>query len=268
VSTWRLSLRVIFISAAALLVLAGAALRGTAWAAGTGANEEANRAAIARALFAEGLAHADAHRWAEAADRFERAAALRPTPVITYNLSTAWERLGDLVRAQQLLRQIASDPQAAAEVKDAARTRLSALGPRLAFLTIETPGRRAPQSTVTIDGHKLEDGALGVAVPVNPASHSIELLQQATVIGSRQVLLHEGERQTVILGQELPILLPATAAASETRAVDRFESQRHGWAWVVVAAVVVGAATAAIVATRTGDPGPSGTVATWTLGAQ
>ena len=240
-----------------------------------------DRKAAARALFEEGLAHADAQRWGEAADRFERASALRPSPVITYNLTSALIHLGDLVRASELLREITTDPHATADVRQAARARIGEIRPRLAYLRIEAPRRPGHRTAaVLVDGHPLDDARLGVGLPVNPTSHSIELRTGTTIVGSRQVLLREGERRTVSVNAELPIGAGMTSAmggdasllqadpntgAAVTAGAD--ESKSHRWAWIALGAVAVGVTTAAVIATR-GDSAPMGNVGTWNLGGQ
>jgi tetratricopeptide (TPR) repeat protein len=246
------------------------------------AAESIDRKAAARALFEEGLAHADAQRWAEAADRFERASALRPSPVITYNLTSALVRLGDLVRAVELLREIEADPRAAAEVRQAARARLGEVRPRLAHLRVEAPRQTGHLAVaVLVDGHPLDDARLGAGLPVNPTAHSIELRTGTTIVGSRQVSLREGERRTVSVGAELPPAAHGQAAAAGERpnflqeppgesgslAASREGSKSYKWAWVALGAVAVGVATAAVIATR-GDSTPMGNVGTWNLGGQ
>ena len=61
-----------------------------------------DRTAAARALFHEGVELADRTRWAEAADRFDRAYQLRPEPIVAFNLATALRRSGRLVRANEV----------------------------------------------------------------------------------------------------------------------------------------------------------------------
>jgi hypothetical protein len=237
-----------------------------------------DRKAAARALFEEGLAHADAQRWTEAADRFERASALQPSPVITYNLTSALVRLGDLVRASELLRGIFADPHATAEVREAARARLGEVRPRLAYLRVEAPRQPGHRSAaVLIDGHPLDDARVGVGLPVNPTSHSIELRTGTAIIGSRQVVLREGERRTVSMNAELPIRAAAVTGDPSFIQLDQGESaglaatadnsKSHKWVWIALGAVAVGITTAAVIATR-GDPAPMGNVGTWNLGGQ
>jgi hypothetical protein len=208
--------------------------------------------------------------------------ALRPTPVITYNLTTALLRLGELVRASELLRSISADAHASADVKQAARARLADVQPRLAHLRVDAPGGRLLRSaTVVIDGHPLDEARVGVSLPVDPAAHSIELRDGTRIIGTRQVLLREGERRTVRMDAELPVAggQEETAGFHSGKAGDPGHqesgsltaadagSRKRTWLWVALGTVVVGAATAAIIASR-GDPTPPGNVGTWTLGGK
>jgi hypothetical protein len=269
------------------------------------AREDLDTKAAARTLFEEGLAHADAHRWEQAADRFERASLLRPTPVIDYNLSSALVQVGDLVRASELLRQIAADPKASAEVKQAARARLAELRPRLAYLRIDPPGDQLRQAKVVVDGHPFDAARLGVELPVNPASHSIELREGTLVVGSRTVLLREGEHRRVTPGPELPRVQAARLqrmAAASTSSSDRVngigttttnllgapgfdprgadtsdnnslaakagQGRSRTWIWVTLGAVVAGVTTAVVIAPRSDTAPPAGNAGTWMLGSK
>ena len=69
--------------------------------------QTAQETALARALFEEGVVAADAQRWDEAAERFERAYGLKATPGIAYNWASALVELGRLVEAGERLRSVA-----------------------------------------------------------------------------------------------------------------------------------------------------------------
>ena len=71
---------------------------------------ELEQSAAARALFQEGLAFAQEEKFEEAADRFRRAHALRPTPTISYNLAAALSRTGNVVESSELLRHVLRNP--------------------------------------------------------------------------------------------------------------------------------------------------------------
>ncbi|HEY0711050.1 MAG TPA: hypothetical protein VGF45_00130 [Polyangia bacterium] len=257
--------------------------------AGDARTDDHQQKAAARALFHEGLAFADAQRWSEAADRFERARVLRPSPEVTYNLCTSLVKLRKLVRASELLREIMDDPHASAQVKTAARARLVEVVPRLAYLTIRMPtgtrvaaaggGDGADSLVVLVDGQPFDEARLGVALPMDPTSHTVHLRLGTTVLDRRELLLDEGERRVVSFepgaapvpvssrgwepGQAEKVLAPATSLDVKN------EARRSGaWVWVLVgAAVAVGlTATTVAVALHDSPMQPRGNVDTWTIG--
>jgi hypothetical protein len=236
-----------------------------------------DRQAAARALFEEGVAHADAGRWNEAADRFSRAHSLRPTPEIAYNLSTALARVGRLVSAAELLRQVVDDPQATARVRAAAEARLAEVDRRLCHVTVhaDAPG----PARVWLDGRPLDAAAIGVAVAVDPGPHVLELRNGARTVSSRTVSLADGKRETVVLEAPAlnlqptapPPLLAAPAAgpsaadvSARPAATDRDAFWRKGWFWGTVASVAATVAVGALLASRSGQGDPvGGNVDTW-----
>lgn len=217
----------------------------TSTAAAARAGDEPAQQAAARALFDQGLEALRAERWDAAADRFGRAYALRPTPEIAYNLSSALIRTGRLVRASELLRRVSADAEAPGPVRTAARTRLKELLPRLGKLTVRVEGDPA---LVRLDGKPLDPAVLGVAFPVDPGTHSVEATQGRRSPLTRTVVVDEGGAVGIVL--------------------DVDQAPRHGgsllrkwWFWTAAAAVAAGSATA--FALSRGDelrPGTAGTV--------
>jgi tetratricopeptide (TPR) repeat protein len=217
---------------------------------------DVERQAAARALFQEGLGHADAGRWREAADRFERAHSLRPTPEIGYNLSTALVKLGRLVHASELLRQLKSHPRANPEVRRAAAARLAQVLPRLAHLTIEAGGL-PERAAIRLDGKPLDPALVGVAFPVDPGLHLVEAYpggdrgRGGEPLAATSATLAEGARETVRLQAR-----PAEAGGLFARP----------WFWGVVGAAAVGVGAAVLLGR---DPErATGNVDTWRLGAR
>lgn len=239
-----------------------------------------DRQAAARALFEEGVAHADAGRWNDAADRFSRAHSLRPTPEIAYNLSTALARVGHLVSAAELLRQVIDDPQATARVRAAAEARLAEVDRRLCHVTVHVEG--AGPARVWLDGRPLDAAAIGVAVAVDPGTHVLEVRTGARTASSRTVTLSDGKRETIVLEAPAPDLQavrppPVLAApAVAPRAADVVAAPparsdgdafwRKGWFWGTVAAVAVTVGVGALLASRSGQGDPvGGNVDTWVV---
>ena len=98
--------------------------------------DDARQTALARSLFQEGVQLGEADQWPEAADRFERALALRNSPNLEHNLAIAYEHSGRIVEAIERFRRVAASARADRRLKDAARQRIRALEPRVARLMV------------------------------------------------------------------------------------------------------------------------------------
>jgi hypothetical protein len=223
----------------------------------------ADQATAARRLFNEGLAHADARRWRQAADCFTRAHSIRPSPEIAYNLSTALLRLDRLVSSSELLRQVAADPSASPAVRSAAERRLAQLLPRLAHLTLEVRAGDAAQ--LWLDGRPLDRAALGAPLSVDPGAHVVELREETRTIASRAVSLSEGARHTVVME---PFAWPASATPMALKAGPADGEKplwRKGWFLGLVGAAAVGTAVAFALGARAGPSDVRGNVDTWVL---
>lgn len=168
---------------------------------------QAERAAMARALFTEGLAHARESRFTEAIDRFSRAHELRPAPGIAYNLASALARVGRLVEASELLHWVIRHAETPEEMRRAAQATVDRLAPRLASVQLAISG---PSEGVELrlDGAPLAFAAVGVDVPLDPGPHRFEALRGGARVALREVELVEGAREWIELTVSPP---PATA---------------------------------------------------------
>jgi hypothetical protein len=254
------------------------------------------RTAAARALFNEGLQHLDAARWTDAADRFERAYVLRASPEIAYNLTSALVRMGKLVRASELLRDVVQNAQASRKVRDAAAARLAQIGPRIARLTVRTTGPDADLA-VTLDGRTLEPALLGVAIPVDPGAHTVAATHGGTPVFERALTVADGGSEEILIEESAPAAakppaagdagvenadagldaaspvaeptpLPAVpAAALEADGSPPARPLLHRWwLWTAVGAVVLGAGLALLVSQRNGTKPEEGNVGTLHVG--
>lgn len=247
---------------------------------GGSAGDAAERQAAARGLFQQGLNNLRAERWSEAADRFERALALKPTPEIAYNLSSALLHLGKLVRASEVLRQAAEDADAPAPVRQAAAARLEQVLPRIGYLTVRLDGP-SDGVTVSLDGRPLEAAMLAVPVPVDPTRHSVVAVRGAEPIYEQTLDVGEGERAplTIVVPTAPPPRTdaPRVAAVPDPTSVrdvaapspETAEPARRYpavfgkvWFWTVVGAVAAGTVTAIVLASRSGAQVTPGTVDT------
>jgi hypothetical protein len=159
---------------------------------------DASRAASARALFSEGVGFADQTQWADAADRFRRALALRDSPVIAYNLASALVQLGKLVEASELLRHIGAYQDADAELRKSAETTLAEISPRIGRITVHAEGLR-PGDRVGIDDRQLLEAQLDVAVPIDPGVHLLAAQRGEEILDSRTIEVSQGGSAAVTL---------------------------------------------------------------------
>lgn len=167
--------------------------------------------AAARALFEEGVACADAGDWACAADRFERAHALRPSPVIAYNLGHALVELGRLVEGTEILGRLMRDEQVPEAVRrDAAHVTAQA-EPRIGRLSVHVEGP-LEALRVTVDGVELASSLIGTAAPVDPGAHEVEASRGGEVVARGRVDIAPGASGRVDLS--IPPLPPEPAAGA------------------------------------------------------
>lgn len=167
--------------------------------------------AAARALFEEGVECADGADWECAADRFERARMLRPSPVIAYNLGHALVRLGRLVEGTEILRQLARDERAPAEVRRDAAEMAEAAEPRIGRLAIHVDGP-LEGLTITLDALEVAPSLIGTAAPVDPGEHHIVARRGGEVVAEARAHVEAGGAGRVDLS--VPPLPPAPASVA------------------------------------------------------
>lgn len=155
--------------------------------------------AMARDFFRQGLQHVENEEWELAADRFRRSLRLRRSPVVAFNLGTAYAHLGRLVEAAELFRRAAREGQG--ELVEAARAELADVQPRLGSLTIHVEG---PQDGVQlqIDGRPLAAEVLGAPIPADPGTRSLRALRAEEVVAEASVEVTARETAEVTL--EIP----------------------------------------------------------------
>jgi len=257
-------------TACVVLVVALAWTSGTVYAQTT----EAERAALARALFDEGLGLADRDQLDEAADRFRRAYDLRPAPAIAFNLASALARSGHVVEASELLRRVGRDAASPPDLRATARALLEQTAPRVARLEVRLTGH-VEGARVTLDGGELSAAALGIAAPTDPGHHVIAVHRGDEVAASREIELAEGQSSAVELTVPPPPSsehearrAPAAALRVAPRARASRDDDAEGssvleswWFWTAAGLVVAGGAVATwlILSPEPDDPIPGTT---------
>ncbi|MAQ13824.1 MAG: hypothetical protein CMN30_03405 [Sandaracinus sp.] len=211
---------------------------------------EAEQTAAARSLFREGNRFLRQERWAAAADRFERALALRESPQIAYNLASALAETGQLVRATEMLRAIEADGEAPRQVREAATLRREAIEPRLASIAVRVDGDRTDVE-LTMDGSPLAWAMVDVSVPTDPGTHTVRAERSGALLDEAQTDVAEGGAAEVRL--ELPAAPPTPAETARAADVadpagpagptdEAATKPRRWWFGVVVGVVAVGLA--------------------------
>ncbi|MBL8603297.1 MAG: hypothetical protein JNK72_15340 [Myxococcales bacterium] len=167
----------------------------------------------ARALFRRGVDDAQRGNWRSAAESFERALAIRPAPLVRFNLAVASRNLGRYVVAVDQYRQYLRDvqPGSDAEREAAARREIALLEARRAFIRVTlTAGE--PRA-LTLDGRALPLSLVGEEMPVDPGPHTVEVEGRLGDRQRREGALYEGEHVA------LPIALATEAPRAERGAV-------------------------------------------------
>ncbi|AUX20387.1 hypothetical protein SOCEGT47_008560 [Sorangium cellulosum] len=160
-----------------------------------------------RLKFAQGLTLENAGRWADALERFEAIARLRPTANVTFHIGLCNDRLGRLLRAERLYRGArevalhAAAPAVLAEI-DARLQDIEARMPRIVLnLAGATEG-----VTLRLDGVPAEPSK---AIRVDPGPHVAVALRHGVPVAASAFSSHERRTRFVTLTVHPP---PTSAA--------------------------------------------------------
>jgi tetratricopeptide (TPR) repeat protein len=195
-----------------------------------GAQDEQGRQA-ALPLAEQGLAAFDADRFSEAADLFQRAEALFHAPTHVFYIARASEKIGKLLEAQRLYRQLVDEalpagaPGRFREVQEHARLALEPLNARIPSLSLEVRGMERARVSVTVDGQPWADWG-DRPLRLNPGEHSLQARGEGATPVMRTVRLVEGQNEKTTID-----LAPAA---------DRIEAPEPAQGSYVPAAVAFG----------------------------
>jgi hypothetical protein len=224
-------------------------------------DSEARRTTMARALFEEGLRFVDSGRWADAQDRFGRVLELRYSAVAAYNLGLAQVRLGHGVVAAATLRKLLADPTLETKVREPATQQLSEVEANFGWLTLHVPGD-CDGCQVQVDREDWPSAVWGVAAPIDPGSHALELRWNASVLASLHIDVKPAGRVAATLTPQPGALEAARgvgAPGAGQQPADANVSTQSGtssasvpllknpWFWGAMGVLVVGAVAAAII---------------------
>jgi hypothetical protein len=227
-------------------------------------DSEARRTTMARALFEEGLRFVDAGRWSDAQDRFERVLELRYSTVAAYNLGLAQARAGHGVVAAATLRKLLTDPTLEPKVREPAVAQLAAVEAHFGWLTLHVPGR-CDRCVVLVDREDWPPAVWGVAVPIDPGNHALELRIDSRVLASSQIEVNAAAHvETTLSGRPAALQAagrdhtsgeaqPAGGRAAWTRSEAPHADApllASPWFWGAMGVLVAGAITAVVIETR------------------
>lgn len=165
---------------------------------------------LAEALFEEGRRLLVAGRTDEACLKFAESLAQDVSSGTLLNLALCHETQGKLATAWAEYRAASrlARSQNRIDRAEAAEARALRLEPKLPRLTLAVQ-RSLPGQSVLIDEFALGEGALGVAVPIDPGAHRITASAPGHRTWTTTVLIESAEQRTL----DLPTLEPEAAAA-------------------------------------------------------
>jgi len=218
---------------------------------------------LARALFEEGVSLAEGDDWPAAADRFERAYAIKPTAGVAYNWSSALAAMGKLVHASELLAHALREGVADPSLKEECEALQAAISPRLARLRVSVPGPVSDNTELRVDGHLWPRPAWGASSPMDPGQHLAVRREGGREVARMDIQLAEGDVRELELAATTPGKRMAQASPVEfvpeqlkTGApVDRRPLYKNPWVWAGAGAVIVAGIVITAVAASGGGGG-------------
>lgn len=168
--------------------------------------------ASAEALFRDGRAAFDRGDYAAAKARFAESQRLDPAPGTLLNLALAEEKLGELARAWQHVREALAELPAD-DRRPLAEKLLADLERRVPRLAVALAEGVPPGTRVRRDDVELQAGSMGVALPVDPGTHVVVVTAEGREEMRYVTTAHEGETERLVVGPG-----PRAVAGDEPRA--------------------------------------------------
>src|SRR5262249_9209921 len=136
------------------------------------------------ALYREGVAFAEAGRWADALKKFQAVVAIRSAPAALVAMGTAQEKLGLLASARRTYSRAHDEARAIGDqaLAEKAAGKYAAIQLRVPRIGIHLAGKSASEANVTVDGDRAEPSASG-DVEVDPGEHRVAV----TAAGERSI---------------------------------------------------------------------------------
>jgi hypothetical protein len=164
-----------------------------------------------RRAFEAGVAAFERGEVAVALERFQAAYALRPHPVIAFNLALAEAKNGLVLEALARLDAVQRDAQASEDLRRRASAERDAAAQGLATVVLESPGPAG--ATVMVDGAPMRGSP--PRAQLNPGHHRVRVTSPGRVTLERDVRLLPGEtlRISIDRSSELAVVVAPAAGA-------------------------------------------------------
>jgi len=168
--------------------------------------------AIALALFSEGKELAAQHDLARACAKFEAADRLTHWLGVELNLADCYDRLGRTASAWIVFLKAADHADGDHDPRGPyARERARSLEPLLARVALSTTAALHPGLEIRIDHVALAGSALGIALPLDPGEHVIEVTAPGHTAWTHHLSLAPGTTIAVALPALAPLQRTATS---------------------------------------------------------
>lgn len=152
-------------------------------------------------MFQEGLSLEQANDFAGALAKFEGVAKVKKTPQVMFHVAYCEEKVGRLLDALTLYKEVLADATAGAadpklaQVKTTTEEAIAALEKKVPTVTVTSKGAKPANAEITLDGKKL--AALDKAERVEPGVHVVEAKAEGKEPFSAKVDAPEGTQRTV-----------------------------------------------------------------------
>ena len=184
----------------------------------------AQDSAAAATLFDRGVADMNDGKYAAACPELAESHRLDPRPGTLFTLATCEERAGKIASAVaryddylSLFASLTPDQRARQKGRETvAEAQRASLGLQVPKLTLVLPKDAPPGTRVTRDGVVLGAPSLGLALPLDPGDHVVEVDVPGAPTARQTVTIARGERKTVevaLPARVAPALVPPGSSA-------------------------------------------------------
>jgi hypothetical protein len=207
--------------------------------------------AAATELFERGRAALKLEHYEAACADFADSERFDPKVGTLLNLAECEEHLEHLVSARAHWQQAADLAHSQGDARESvAAQHFASLDPRVPKLTVRLRTETAPLATVRRDGVELGPASLGVALPVDPGSHTVLVSTPGHYDGTFAVTLKEGESSVLTVGSGITFRHPTLSPAGEQSLHEGFWSTQKTLALVAAGIGVAGAVVGIVFGTE------------------